>query len=189
MIRSALLIGSVILGTACTAQQWGFPRTPVFARSPDGRYAAFVRNHPNLDPTDQSLWIQATGGTAERVMQVPPDAFWCDTILWSADSRRVAFIVANAIVHVFDPASRRLVFSGFVGRRSWDTPPRYILSGAALMGDGSGMVFRECERDYVPGAPGQNTRGSRVAVSLRACTTQPQMLQFDEIPQDRWLAR
>lgn len=188
MLRNTLAMTALIVATACTAEQWGFPRTPVFAASPDRRYAAFVRNHPNPDPWDQSLWIQPKGGRATRVMRVPPDAFWCDTILWSADSRRVAFIVANAIVHVFDPASRQSVFSGFVGRRSWDTPPRYVLSAAALTADGGGMVFRECERVFVPvAASSQTSPGRRYEATLRACTSELQRVEFAAVPMERLL--
>jgi hypothetical protein len=156
---------------ACEAAQLGWPPVPLQARSPDGRIVAFVRNHPEFDPPNQSLWIQAAGGSPSKLAQLAPDQDWCDRIAWSSDSRRVAFLVSDAIVYVYDGQSHEQVFSGFVGRRSWDTPPRYILQDLALSSDGSSVTFRECERTWKLSTPErQNARRTRVDRVISACS-------------------
>ena len=179
-------VGFAIIMTACSAEQWGLPRVPLRVASPDGRHVAFVRNHPNIDPSDQSLWLQLADGPAVRVGRVPPDAFWCDRIVWSADSRFVAFVVADAIVQVFDAATRERVFSGFVGRRSWDTPPKYILRDVSLGADGRSVSFRECEKTYVPIEPAQqNRRGTRVREIIGGCSDAVNTVELATVPGDR----
>ena len=178
----AVSIVAILTAVACSRQQWGFPRMAVRAASPDGRFLAFVRNHPTVDPPDQSLWLQATEGQATRVALVPPDALWCDRIAWSADSRRVAFVIADAIVQVYDAPTRTRAFSGFVGRRSWDTPPSYVLRDVSLSTDGRAITFRECERTWRPvEAARQNPRGSRVESSIGNCSAVPQTVEFTAV--------
>jgi hypothetical protein len=156
---------------ACEGAQLGWPRIPLRVLSPDGRLVAFVRNHPNVDPPDQSLWLKDSNGRATELTRLAPDADWCNLIVWSADSRRVAFLVSDAIVYVYDGQSHAQVFSGFVGRRSWDQPPRFILQHLALSPDGASVTFRECERTWKPSAPErQNARGTRVDRVMDGCS-------------------
>jgi hypothetical protein len=162
-VRLGLVSVLASAALACEAAQLGWPAVPLRVPSPDGRVIAFVRNHPNVDPPDQSLWLQASNSQATELTRLAPDADWCNFIVWSADSRRVAFLVSDAVVYVYDGRSHAQVFSGFVGRRSWDTPPRYILQDLALSSEGSSVTFRECERTWKPSTPDrQNARGSRV---------------------------
>jgi hypothetical protein len=168
LVAIAVLAGATL---ACDVAQLGWPRIPLRVPSPDGRFVAFVRNHPNLDPPDQSLWLQASNGAATELRRLAPDADWCNRIVWSSDSRRVAFLVSDAIVHAYDGQSHAQVFSGFVGRRSWDTPPRYVLQDLALSPDGSSVTFRECERTWRPSAPErQNSRRTRVDRVIGGCS-------------------
>lgn len=186
-----MLTGVLAIAVAgcTTAEQWGFPRVPVSARSPDGRHLAFVRNHPNIDPSDQSLWLQPAGRAATKLMSVPPDAWYCETILWAADSRRVAFVVSEAIVHVFEAETLNLVFSGFPGTRTWDTPPRRVLREPALTTDGSGMVFTECERAWVKAPPErQNRTGRKLEALLRGCGEAQVTVRFADVPASRLMA-
>ncbi len=162
-VRRGLVLVVAAATLACEAAQLGWPRIPVSVPSPDGRFVAFVRNHPNVDPPDQSLWLQASNGAAAELTRLAPDADWCNLIVWSSDSRRVAFLVSDAIVYVYDSQSNARVFAGFVGRRSWDTPPRHTLRGLALSNDGASVTFHECEHTWQRNTPErQNARGSRV---------------------------
>jgi hypothetical protein len=172
---------------ACDAAQFGWPHVPLRVPSPDGRIVAFVRNHPNPDPPDQSLWLQASTGPAIELARLASDADWCNLIVWSSDSRRVAFLISDAIVQVYDGRSHAKVFSGFVGRRSWDTPPRYILRDLALSPDGTSVTFRECERTWRPSPPGrQNARGSRVDRVISGCSASTTVALADVPPGNRW---
>lgn len=180
-LTAALILGA-LTGYGCSREQWGFPRVPLRATSPDGRFVAFVKNHPSIDPSNQTLWIQPPAGDAIKVAAVPPDAFWCDRIVWSADSRRVAFVIADAIVQAYDVESSALVFSGFVGRRSWDTPPRYILRDVSLSADGRQITFRECERTWHKvDAARQNARGTRVESSVANCSDGSHTVAFSAV--------
>jgi hypothetical protein len=181
-VRLGLLSIFAAAAIACEAAQLGWPPVPVSAPSPDGRVLAFVRNHPNVDPPDQSLWLQASDGTANEVARLAPDADWCNLIVWSSDSRRVAFLVSDAIVYVYDRQSQERVFAGFVGRRSWDTPPRYILRDLSLSDDGSSITFRECDRTWRPApAERQNRRGTRVEQVESGCSG-AKAVAFAEVP-------
>ncbi len=81
------------------------PRTHTVSRSPDGRYAAYVRQGFNIDPPDDHLYVGAARGPARRVMDLAPDADWCNTIVWTRDSRRAGFLIRDQRLAVFDAAT------------------------------------------------------------------------------------
>jgi len=181
-MRHVLLAAITSLLLACDAAQLGWPAVPLRVPSPDGRAVAFVRNHPDIDPPNQSLWLQASNGAATELTRLAPDADWCNLIVWSADSRRVAFLVSDAILYVYDGRSQAKVFSGFVGRRSWDQPPRYTLQGLALSSDGASVTFRECEHTWRPNPPErQNARGTRVHRAEGGCSD-TRSVALDDVP-------
>ena len=99
-LRPVLVAGLAAAAMACEAAQFGWPPVPLRVPSPDGRVVAFVKNHPDFDPPNQSLWLQTSNGAATQLTRLAPDADWCNLIVWSADSRRVAFLVSDAIVYV-----------------------------------------------------------------------------------------
>jgi dipeptidyl aminopeptidase/acylaminoacyl peptidase len=170
-VRLGLVSVLASAALACEAAQLGWPPVPLRVPSPDGRVVAFVRNHPDVDPPNQSLWLQASNGVATELTRLAPDADSCNVIVWSADSRRVAFLISDAVVQIYDGQSHAKVFSGFVGRRSWDTPPRYILQDMGLSPDGTSVTFRECERTWQSNPPErQNARGTRVEPMIGGCS-------------------
>jgi hypothetical protein len=187
-VRATLIAGLAGAALACEAAQLGWPSVPLLVPSPDGRVAAFVRNHPNIDPPDQSLWLKNSTGRATELTRLAPDADWCSLIVWSSDSQRVAFLVSDAIVYVFDSRSHAQVFAGFVGRRSWDQPPRYTLHDLALSADGASVTFRECEHTWQPNPPErQNARGSRVHRVDGGCSD-PKTVTLADVPAANRLA-
>jgi hypothetical protein len=84
------------------------PRTHTWAESPDGRLTAFVRQHFDIDPPNDHLYVGAVGESPAHVMALAPDMDWCRTILWTADSRRVAFLIRDQHLAIFDAASHEL---------------------------------------------------------------------------------
>jgi len=187
-VRRGLVLVFAVATFACDAAQLGWPRIPVSVPSPDGRFVAFVRNHPNVDPPDQSLWLQTSNGAATELARLAPDADWCDLIAWSSDSQRVAFLVSDAIVYVYDSQSSARVFAGFVGRRSWDQPPRYAVRDLALSDDGTSVTFRECEHSWQRDPPErQNARGSRVHSVDLGCSD-PKTVTLADVPAASLLA-
>ena len=91
---------------ACDAKMLGIPPVAVSAKSPDGRYVAFVRNHPTIDPPEQSIWL---GGT--QIERLGGDVDWCRRIVWSDDSSRVAYLIQDARLVVVDARSAKPVAS------------------------------------------------------------------------------
>lgn len=187
-VRPVLVAGLAAAAMACEGAHLGWPAVAVRVPSPDGRVVALVRNHPTIDPPDQSLWLQAEDGTAAELARLAPDADWCDRIVWSADSRRAAFLVSGAIVYVYDARSGERVFAGFVGRRSWDQPPRYTLRDLALSADGTAVTFRECEHTWQRSPPErQNAQGTRVHRVDGGCS-EPRTVALEDVPASSHLA-
>ncbi len=172
----------VVFVVSCSQSQLGLPRVAAQATSPDGQYVAFVRNHPNPDPPDQTLWLGPAKGTPKQLVKLSPDSMWSDEVVWSADSRRVAFVIADAIVQVYQADDAKRVFSGFVGRPSSDYPPRYILEQVRLSGDGRAISFVECERVFRPvDAARQNDRGTRREPVITGCAASPATVTFSDL--------
>ena len=187
-VRLGLVSVVAAAALACEAAQLGWPPVPLRVPSPDGRVVAFVRNHPDVDPPHQSLWLQPSNGAATELTRLAPDADWCNLIVWSADSRRVAFLVSDAILYVYDGQSHAKLFSGFVGRRSRDQPPRYTLRNLALSSDGTSVTFRECEHTWRPNPPErQNARGTRVHRVDGGCSDM-RTVALDDVPASNLLA-
>ena len=93
------------LASGCKAARDFLPRTHTTAPSPDGRYVAAVRQFFNIDPPDDHLFLGPRAGPARRVMDLGGDIDWCQTIVWTADSRRVGFLIRDQRLAVFDSAS------------------------------------------------------------------------------------
>jgi hypothetical protein len=142
---------------SCHADQLGFPRTPVSVDSPDGRWTAFARNHPNIDPPSQTIWLQPAGGSPNTLRALAPDAEWISAIVWSSDSTRVGFLTMDAVLDVYDPTTRKRVFGGLVRWPNMNYPPRYMVQDLAFSADGRSVSFVPCERTYTP-VPGTGSR-------------------------------
>jgi hypothetical protein len=102
-----LVFALVVVASAagCRMSRDFLPRTHTQATSPDGRYVAFVRQGFSIDPPDDHLYLAAAGAAPRRLMSLAPDADWCQTIIWTSDSRHVAFLVRDQQLAVFDAAT------------------------------------------------------------------------------------
>jgi len=136
-----------LLAAACSRSQLGLPRVALEVPSPDGRRVALVRNHPEFDPPNQSLWLRGADGRQVRLAKLSPDQDWCDQIVWSADGSRVAFLVQDARLVVADAAVGRVMFERWLVSDSGHYPPRERVSELRLAADGSQASFRACGRD------------------------------------------
>lgn len=101
----AVVAGLFAATAACQLSRDWLPRTHTASTSPDGRYTAFVRQGLSIDPPDDHLYLGATGTAPRLLMSLAPDADWCRTIVWTADSRRVGFLVRDQQLAVFDTAT------------------------------------------------------------------------------------
>lgn len=77
--------------------------------SPDAAFVAAVRNHPSVDPPNQSVWLQREGLGWVRLARLGEDTHWSNAIVWSEDSTRVAFLVQEASAMVFEAPTARLL--------------------------------------------------------------------------------
>jgi hypothetical protein len=146
---TALIVGALILASSCT--ELGLPRTSVAVASPDRRFVAFVRNHPSIDPPDQSVWLTDRSGTTSMLRRLGADTEWCNRIVWSADSATVGFLVMNARLDTYDVETRRLRTSVWLNGNAGEYPPTGTVTDLSLSPDGRTASFTTCARGYGPG--------------------------------------
>jgi Tol biopolymer transport system component len=118
----------------------------VSATSPDGRRVAFVRNHADIDPPNQSIWVSELGSGARRIAQLGPDSDWCNTIVWSPDSTTVAFLIQDARLITVDAASRQMVSDKWLTPWEGEYPPYQMAVDLTLDARGTEARFRVCDR-------------------------------------------
>lgn len=128
---------------ACDKTLLGLPRVPLSVLSPDGRSVASVRNHVTIDPPDQSVWLDSNGETT-RLRRLGPDSDWCDTIVWSADSSTVAFLVQGARLITADRASHHVVSEKWLTDWRGEYPPYRAARDLRLSEDGREARYRDC---------------------------------------------
>lgn len=124
----------------------GLPRVALSVESPDGRFVAFVRNHPELDPPNQSIWLERVGGGAELIERLGPDQDWCDEVVWSEDSTRVAFVITHARLRVVEAASGGTLFDDWVLESPLRYTPDFRIRDLELTRAGTAR-FRTCTHD------------------------------------------
>lgn len=147
-LRVASLLSLALLAVGCDRAQLGLPRVALEVPSPDGRRAALVRNHPESDPPNQSLWLRGPDGERVELARLSPDQDWCNQIVWSADGSRVAFLVQDARLVVADAAAGKVVFERWLVPDSGAYPPREKVTELRLSLDGSQATFRACGREF-----------------------------------------
>jgi hypothetical protein len=84
------------------------PDTHTTSISPNGNHTAFVRQYFNIDPSDDHLFLSTRGGPARRLMDLPADADWCKTIVWTPDSRKIGFVINDEKLAIFDAETAAL---------------------------------------------------------------------------------
>ena len=107
---------------------------------------AFVRNHANVDPPSQSIWIGEQDGRAHRIAQLGPDSDWCNTIAWSSDSSTVAFLIQDARLITVDARSQQTVSEKWLTPWKGEYPPYQMAVDLTLDSHGTGARFRVCDR-------------------------------------------
>lgn len=158
-LRGAAAVAVAAGGFGCSAAQLGLPSVSVSVASPDGLATAFVRNHPNIDPPSQSLWLERAGSTPVLLKQLGGDVDWCDAIAWSANSSTVAFLNQNAKLLVFDAATRRLTHERWLVPYRGEYPPLYVVRDLTLATNGGSVGFRFCDRRNDPKVPAAQASG------------------------------
>lgn len=144
------LVAMVMVGltvTGCKAQQLGWPRTPVSAVSPDGRWRAYVRNHATIDPPEQSLWLQnVKTDRAVLVRQLAGDVDWCSAIAWAPDSAAVVFLIQDGRALAVHPANTEVYADRWLFAHTGSYPPMRAVRNLTLSAGGRAASFVSCDR-------------------------------------------
>ena len=143
-VASASALALSVIG--CSGEKLGFPRTPVSAASPDGRYVAVVRNHPSIDPPNQRLWVGDRDGALQRLKQLGEDVAWSNLLVWSADSSTVSFLVQDAELVTVDARSRQIISEHRLADSEAGYPTALMVKDLSLSSDGRHARFRQCRR-------------------------------------------
>jgi hypothetical protein len=109
----ALTLILPVLALGCSERDLGLPSIQVSATSPNGRFVAYVRNHPSFDPPDQTLWIRDQYGNETKIAKLGEDSQWCNRIQWLEDSSTATFVVEGTAYSVknvaVDARTRRVI--------------------------------------------------------------------------------
>ncbi len=92
--------------------------------SPDGRFGAFVRAHPSIDPPNQSLWIKNNAsGKVTQIAKLPEDVDGIQDIRWAPDSEVVVFNTYWCLycLRVADGKTKKIEKEA-TKRQGWDAP-------------------------------------------------------------------
>jgi len=106
-LRLSLAIVASVSLSACAEMRRDFlPKTHTVSTSPDGRSTAWVRQGFSIDPPDDHLFLKGPDGRTHKLRDLAPDADWCRTIIWTADSARVGFLITDNRLSIFDARTR-----------------------------------------------------------------------------------
>ncbi len=148
MLRASVVLAVAALATGCSRELWGLPRIAMSATSPDGKWVAFARNHPTLDGPDQSIWFGDVKGRAVQLRKLGADTEAISAIVWSADSRFVAYLTNDAILGVYEAATQDRIASGYLRYPNVNYPPKYMVRELAFSADGESVTYLPCERTF-----------------------------------------
>lgn len=82
-------------------------------QSADGRWEALVRSGVTFDPPEQSLWLRRVASGEETLLaRLRQGRDRCDTVIWSEDGSRVAFLINGTRLLVFAPGGAEAVYEG-----------------------------------------------------------------------------
>jgi hypothetical protein len=106
-LRQSVAIGALVTLAGCGEMRRDFlPRTHTVSTSPDGRSRAWVRQGFSIDPPDDHLFIKGPDGRTHKLLDLAPDADWCRSIIWTADSAKVGFLITDNRLSIFDVRTR-----------------------------------------------------------------------------------
>jgi len=119
---------------------------PHSLESADGRYRASVRSHISVDPPQQTLWLRdMRDGSEIELGRLSGQAERVQSVHWSADSRRVAFLLDGTRLLVFEAASGRKIFDRILAGPE-PYPGNRCVRNLSFQADGNGVSFDLCHR-------------------------------------------
>ena len=143
-----LLSSLAVTATGCQVASNLVPRTLARSVSPDGRHTASVWRASSIDPPDDHLFLATGDRPARPLMDLAIDADWSRTIIWTSDSRKVGFVIADDRLAVFDVESARLEAFFFLAGTGCCGGPQESRN-VAFSADGTSVSFDRFERPTV----------------------------------------
>ena len=141
---SRLLPAAVLFAAACAGDP--APHVLVAEASPDRRLAAEVRITRCGDAWCHSLWTGPAGEPLALVATLPHGTERADEIAWTADGRRVAFLVNGHQLRIYDAATRAP--AGLLDLVPADGPPTSrVARGVTFSDNGQAITFDDCPRN------------------------------------------
>ncbi|HSC26176.1 MAG TPA: hypothetical protein VLD67_02820 [Vicinamibacterales bacterium] len=117
----------------------------VSRESPSGGAVAFAEQRVPCEGACWSLHIGAPAGAAERVLTLAAGET-CTEIAWTADGRRVAFLIDGYQLRIYD--ARTLSPAGQVNViEPSGRPPERIVRGVTFSENGRAVTFDDCPRE------------------------------------------
>lgn len=137
---------ALALVAGCSAEDLGYPRVASASQSPDLRYTVEIRNHPTIDPPEQSLWIGETNGQLRYVAGVASDTGWSGPCAWSQDSSLFAFVVGAKVVVVEPTTGAVRLEQWLIHREDHVSRSRNEIRYIGFAQDSSAVVAQICTR-------------------------------------------
>ena len=143
VVTRARLAAVFLAAGACA----GGPAPHVVAAepSPDGRRRAEVRLTRCGTEWCHSLWTGRSRESAALIVTLPHETERADEIAWTADGRRVAFLVNGHQLRIYDAETRAP--AGLLDLVPGDGPPSSrIARGVTFSENGRAITFDDCPR-------------------------------------------
>jgi hypothetical protein len=149
--RAAGALIVVALAAGCKADR--DTRDILIKASPDTQRVAIVRASPCGDGWCESLWVGQSSTNATRVTSLTRDREHCDAIVWTADGRRVGFLIDGYQLRIYD--AQTMAPAGLVALVEKDgTPTTRIARGVTFSDNGAAVTFDDCPREKSGCRPG-----------------------------------
>ena len=147
------LVAAAVIGVTSACNGPGDSHVLMSRKAPGGAHVALVRLIPCTGGWCESLWIGSNAETATRIVTLPHAQEHSDEIAWSADAKRVAFLINGYQLRLYDVQTRAP--AGLIDLVPPDaTPTTRIARGITFSENGAAITFDDCPRDRSGCKPG-----------------------------------
>ena len=121
--------------------------------SPDDQRVAIVRVSPCDRGWCESLWVGPSLQTVTLLALLARDVEHCDEIAWTADGKRVGFLIDGHQLRIYDTQTNAP--AGLVTLVEKDaTPTTRVARGVTFSDNGAAITFDDCPREKSGCKPG-----------------------------------
>lgn len=142
---ASFVIALALLAAVFVAGTWFRSWTVVEGTSPDRSRVAYVTDRTCGESPCQSLWIGTSVRNARSVATLARGSEQCDAVVWTKDSRRVAFLINAYQLRIYNAETG--MPAGQVDLLQRDgTPTSRIARGVTFSDNGRAVTFDDCPR-------------------------------------------